>query len=61
MATDPALPQPALQPVPRPYRPEEEGRIVLPYYEYGLDVLALLGALRYPGHASVLEIHRTLV
>ena len=45
----------------RPYRPEEEGRIALPHYEYGLDVLALLGALRYPGHASVPEIHRTLV
>ena len=45
----------------RPYRPEEEGRIALPHYEYGLDVLALFGALRYPGHASVPEIHRTLV
>jgi hypothetical protein len=45
----------------RPYRPEEEGRIVLPHYEYVLDVLALLGALRYRGHASVPEIHRTRV
>jgi hypothetical protein len=45
----------------RPYRPEEEGRIVLPHYEYGLDVLALLGALRYQGHGSVPEIHRLLV
>jgi Transposase, Mutator family len=45
----------------RPYRPEEEGRVVLPHYEYGLDVLALLGALRYPGHGSVPEIHRRLV
>lgn len=45
----------------RPYRPEEEGRIVLPHYEYGLDVLALLGALRYQGHGSVPEIHRALV
>jgi hypothetical protein len=45
----------------RPYRPEEEGRIVLPHYEYGLDVLALLGALRYQSHASVIELHRELV
>ena len=45
----------------RPYRPEEEGRIVLPHYEYGLDVLALLGALRYQGHGSVPEIYRALV
>jgi hypothetical protein len=45
----------------RPYRPEEEGRIALPHYEYGLDVLTLLGALRYPRHGSVSEIHRTRV
>lgn len=31
----------------RPYRPEEEGRIVLPQHEFGLDVIALVGALRY--------------
>jgi hypothetical protein len=54
-------PNPACSQYHRPYRPEEEGRIVLPHYEYGLDVLALLGALRYRGHASVPEIHRTLV
>ena len=37
--------------------PEEEGRMVLPHYEYGLDVLALLGALRYQHHETVIEIH----
>jgi hypothetical protein len=41
--------------------PEEEGRIVLPHYEYGLDVLALLGALRYQHHETVIEIHHELV
>ncbi len=30
-----------------PYRPEEEGRWALPYGEYGLDVIALVGMLRY--------------
>ena len=34
---------------------------MLPHYEYGLDVLALLGALRYQGHGSVPEIYRALV
>ena len=45
----------------RPYPPEEEGRIALPYYGYGLDVLALIGALRYREHASVLQIHGQLL
>jgi len=30
----------------QPYRPEEEGRLALPQHEFGLDVSALLGALR---------------
>jgi hypothetical protein len=30
-----------------PYRPEAEGAIVLPQHEFGLDVIALVGALRY--------------
>src|SRR5918995_222101 len=29
----------------RPYRPEAEGRIALPRHEFGLDVVALAGAL----------------
>ncbi len=44
----------------RPYRPEAEGAIVLPQHEFGLDVIALVGALRYREHRSVPEIHRSL-
>jgi len=43
-----------------PYRPEEEGRIALPGHEFGLDVIALVGALRYQQHRSVPEIHKEL-
>ncbi len=45
----------------RPYRPEEEGRIALPQHEFGLDVMALVAALRYQQHRSVAEIHQALV
>jgi hypothetical protein len=45
----------------RPYRPEEEGRLALPQQEYGLDVIALVGELRYRQHRSVPEIHLELV
>jgi hypothetical protein len=45
----------------RPYRPEAEGRYALPQHEFGLDVIALVGALRYQEHRSVPEIHRQLV
>lgn len=44
----------------RPYRPEAEGALALPYHEFGLDVIALIGALRYVQHQSVPEMHRTL-
>lgn len=44
----------------RPYRPEGEGRLALPQQEFGLDVIALVGALRYREHRSVPEIHRAL-
>jgi hypothetical protein len=44
----------------RPYRPEEEGRFALPQHEFGLDVIALVGALRYQQHRSVPEIHQDL-
>jgi len=44
----------------RPYRPEAEGAIVLPQHEFGLDVIALVGAWRYREHQSVPEIHRGL-
>lgn len=45
----------------KPYRPEEEGGIALPQHEFGLDVIALIGRLRYRGHRSVPEIHQELV
>jgi hypothetical protein len=44
----------------RPYRPEAEGALALPHHEFGLDVIALIGALRYTEHKSVPEIHRAL-
>jgi Transposase, Mutator family len=45
----------------RPYRPEAEGRFALPKHEFGLDVLATVGALRYSEHRSVPEIHAALL
>jgi len=45
----------------QPYRPEGEGRIALPEHEFGLDVIALVGALRYGSHRSVPEIHQELL
>jgi len=44
----------------RPYRPEAEGKIALPHHEFGLDVVALVGALRYREHRSAPEIHTAL-
>jgi hypothetical protein len=44
----------------RPYRPEAEGALALPHHEFGLDVIATIGALRYAEHKSVPEIHRAL-
>ncbi|MBV9109029.1 MAG: transposase [Gemmatimonadetes bacterium] len=44
----------------RPYRPEAEGSLALPQHEFGLDVIAAIGALRYVEHQSVPEMHRTL-
>jgi hypothetical protein len=44
----------------QPYRPEEEGRHALPKHEFGLDVIALVGTLRYAQHRSVPEIHQEL-
>ena len=45
----------------KPLRPEAEGALALPHSEYGLDVLALIGALRYGQHRTVPEIHTTLL
>jgi hypothetical protein len=45
----------------KPFRPEAEGRMALPQHEFGLDVIALIGALRYQQHRSVPEIHQELL
>jgi len=44
----------------RPYRPEAEGALALPKSSFGLDVLALVGVLRYAEHQSVPELHAQL-
>jgi hypothetical protein len=44
----------------RPYRPEAEGRLALPKHEFGLDVIAWIGMLRYAQHRSLPEIHQHL-
>ncbi len=42
------------------YVPEEVGAWVLPQGEFGLDVIALVGQLRYREQRSVPQIHRAL-
>ena len=42
------------------YRPEQEGYWALPQQEFGLDVIALAGALRYQEHRSIPQIHQQL-
>jgi hypothetical protein len=44
----------------KPYRPEAEGRLALPKHEFGLDVITLVGTLRYAQHRSIPEIHQEL-
>src|SRR5437867_9370920 len=44
----------------QPYRPEEELGWALPHGEFGLDVIALVGTLRFGEHRSVPEIRRAL-
>jgi hypothetical protein len=44
----------------QPYRPEAEGKWALPQHEFGLDVIALVGSLRYQEHRSVSQIHQVL-
>ena len=45
----------------RPYRPEAEGRLALPKHEFGLDVVAWVGTLRYAQHRSLPESHQHLL
>jgi hypothetical protein len=42
-------------------RPEEEGAWALPHGEFGLDVIALIGALRYQQQRSIPQIHQELL
>ena len=42
------------------WRPEEEGRWALPHGEFGLDIIALIGAWRFREHRSVPEMHQAL-
>ena len=44
----------------QPCRPEEEGRWALAEHEFGLDVMARIGELRYRQHRTVREIHQVL-
>ena len=43
-----------------PTHPLEEGHLVLPHYEYGLDVLAFIGRQRYREQATAKQIHAAL-
>ena len=43
-----------------PYRPEAEPHFALPHHEFGLDVMALVGRLRYVEHRSIPEIYHEL-
>lgn len=42
------------------YRPEAEGKWAMPQQEFGLDVMAFVGGLRYQEHRSVPQIHQVL-
>jgi len=44
-----------------PYRPEAEGRWALPHGEFGLDVITLIGQMRYGEHYTIPQIHHRLV
>lgn len=43
------------------YRPEPESKWALPKHEFGLDVIAKVGALRYQQHQSVPQMHQQLL
>jgi len=47
-------------PTDQKQKPEAEGKWALPQHEFGLDVIALCGTLRYQQHRSVLEIYQQL-
>lgn len=45
----------------QPTRPEDEGSWALPHGEFGLDVIALVGMLRYQQQRSIPQIHEELL
>jgi hypothetical protein len=45
----------------QPTRPEEESGWALPHEEFGLDVIALVGTLRYQQQRSIPQIHEELL
>jgi hypothetical protein len=45
----------------QPQRPEEEGAWALPHAEFGLDVIALVGALPYQQQRTIPQIHEELL
>jgi hypothetical protein len=53
-------PNSACQAYKQPYRPEAEGRWALPHGECGLDLIALVGRLRYREQRSAPEMQRIL-
>ena len=53
-------PNPICERFHQAYRPEQESRWALPQHEFGLDVIALVGAVRYQEHRSVSQIHELL-
>ncbi len=44
-----------------PYRAEAEGAWALPHGEFGLDIITVIGQLRYGEHRSIPEIHQRLI
>jgi len=42
------------------YRPESESRWALAHHEFGLDVIAKIGTMRYQAHRTVPEMHEAL-
>lgn len=53
-------PNPECERYHQAYRPEQESQWALPQHEFGLDVMAWAGAVRYQEHRSVGEIHTLL-
>ena len=43
-----------------PYRAEAEGAWALPHGEFGLDIITVVGQLRYGEHRSIPEIYQRL-